>query len=165
MNQHGLCGSWHTVSEYYAGQKTQTQWLGGRVSMKVRFPDGTVVTACSLEERRESDPDRVRPLHGHRVATNMGCTRNRMGGLRPAYRPVQAARSIAAASSGLRQGNELRSAAWEDLAGQVRCSLAWQCWQAYPSAKLCDGSEQTIAAEPARAPGRNAGLSGSPSKS
>ena len=26
--------------------------------MKVRFPDGTVVTACSLAERRESNPDR-----------------------------------------------------------------------------------------------------------
>lgn len=26
--------------------------------MKVRFPDGTVVTACSLAERRESNPER-----------------------------------------------------------------------------------------------------------
>ena len=32
--------------------------LGGRPSMKVRFPDGTVVTACSLSERRESNPER-----------------------------------------------------------------------------------------------------------
>jgi len=31
---------------------------GGRIPMKVRFPDGTVVMACSLAERRESNPDR-----------------------------------------------------------------------------------------------------------
>ncbi|MEK7715073.1 MAG: protein-tyrosine phosphatase family protein, partial [candidate division NC10 bacterium] len=32
--------------------------MGGQKPLKVRFPDGTVVTACSLAERRENNPDR-----------------------------------------------------------------------------------------------------------
>ena len=134
--------------------------------MKVCFPDGTIVTARSLAERRERDPDRDfglymdaawRPTWDAQVIewADFGLPTD----------PIQAARSIVAAFKRAKAGERIEVGCVGALAGQVRCWLAWRYWQAYPSTTLCDGFAQTITAKPSSVQHRNAGLSGSQSES